>query len=160
MGICQNVRLKNTTCVEDFILVPAQIQESICEIISDSSLMPDFNTYIDADGVEQYLNVDIDSTLETCPDIYIPYPSEILTEFEGSVEDHFCVASITACTPTGNDSDGNTQGNCLIGSYNAAPFQFRGEKCANYTVNDFDILHKQKMQYEQGIEDSMPTENT
>ena len=160
MGICQNVRLTNTTCLQDFIAVPAEVKEQFCGVISDSLLMPDFNTFLDTDGVEQYLNYEFDTTLQTCPDLYIPYPSEILTAFEGSTANDFCVAPITACTPTGENSDGQSQGNCLIGNQHAFPFQFFGEACANYTVNDFDILHVQRMEYIETVDDYWPTENT
>jgi hypothetical protein len=158
MGFCNNVRLTNSSCLEDFIAIPEDIQATFCELLSENSLLPQFNQYIDADDVLQQLNQNID----TCPDLYIPYPSPILTAFEGSDTDNYCVAPITVCSPTGLNSNGENQGNCIIGNENAIPFQFRGEACVNYTEFDdgYDLLYTQKIGYEQAIEDTMPTKRT
>ena len=155
MGVCQNVRLTNSSCIDDFITIPEDVQKEFCDILSSATIMPDFNQYIDADNVLQYLNED----LEACPDLYIPYPSEIVTAFEGSETDKFCVAPITVCTPTDLNSKGEHQGNCIIGNRNSVPFQFRGEFCTNYTSvdEDYSILHSQKVAYADAIEDGTPT---
>ncbi len=90
MGFCQNVRLTNATCLDDFVTVPDDIQENFCSLLTETYAMPQFNQYIDAYGYLNYLNENI----ETCPQLYMPYPSSIITAFEGSGDDDFCVAPV------------------------------------------------------------------
>lgn len=88
LGLCQNVRLTNATCLDEFVSVPETVQAQVCNTLTEISVMPNFNEYLDADGVLQYLNEDV----EVCPELVMPYPSTILTAFEGSNDDNFCVS--------------------------------------------------------------------
>lgn len=158
IGFCNNVRLTNVTCLSQFVRVPDEYSDYFCNMINEYSFMSEFNQYFDAEMVLQLLN---DDPL-TCPDLYIPYPSEILTAFEGSKEDLFCVAPVAVCTPTVTDSTVEVKGNCIIGMRDILPFQFSGELCSNQTLfnDDFNLLYTQKMAYEEAVMSYMPTKNT
>merc|ERR1711971_815284 len=117
IGFCNNVHLTNITCLSEFVRVPDEYSDYFCNMINEYSFMSEFNQYLDADSILQLLN---DDPL-VCPDLYIPYPSEILTAFEGSKDDYYCVAPIAVCTPTVTNSTIVAKGNCVIGMRDILP---------------------------------------